>query len=75
MDDNLPLRKVSLTCVETILDVMPDRVDVLALMQIMPLLLTDKDEIKLQTHQVSDPLLLTTSYLCLTSALLDYLCM
>jgi len=52
VDDNLPLRKVALTCVETILDAMPDRIDVLSLMQIMPLLLTDKDEIKLQTHQI-----------------------
>lgn len=52
VDDNLPLRKVSLTCVETVLDAMPDRVDVPALMLIMPLLLTDKDEIKLQSHQI-----------------------
>lgn len=52
VDDNLPLRKVSLTCVETVLDAMPDKVDVPALMLIMPLLLADKDEIKLQSHQI-----------------------
>ena len=63
MDDNLPLRKVSLTCIETILDVMPDKVDVLALVQIMPLLLTDKDEIKLQSHQVMYSILFAVLWL------------
>lgn len=52
VDDNLPQRKVALTCIDTILEVLPQRMDVPGLMQVMPLLLTDKDEIKLQAHQV-----------------------
>ena len=52
MDDNLPLRKISLTCLETIIDTMPDKLDASALMHVMPELLADKDEIKLQSHQV-----------------------
>ncbi len=47
------MRKVSLTCVETVLDAAPERVDVPAVMSVMPLLLADKDEIKLQAHHVS----------------------
>ncbi len=58
MDDNLPLRKVSLTCLESILDLggggggEPLLLDPAALLSVMPLLLADKDEIKLQAHQV-----------------------
>ena len=77
MDDNLPLRKVALTCLESILDLAPlaledanptsageERtvaghpdlppllLDPASLLSVMPLLLADKDEIKLQAHQV-----------------------
>ncbi len=52
MDDNLPLRKISLTCLETILDTSPDRLDMASLMQVMPTVLADKDEVKAQAHQV-----------------------
>lgn len=92
MDDNTPLRKISLTCLESILDISGSgdsngknssssmdthhheerqqqqqefkkqqpvqRLDVMvtemAIMQIMPLLLTDKDELKMQAHEVRD---------------------
>jgi hypothetical protein len=53
VDDNLPLRKVALTSIETILGTLPERFDVNALLNIMPLLLSEKDEIKIQSHQVS----------------------
>lgn len=46
MDDNLLLRKISLTCLETILSTMPDRFDANGLMAIAALLLTDNDEVK-----------------------------
>lgn len=52
VDDNLPLRKAALTCVETILEILPQRMDASGLMLTMPLLLMDKDEIKLQTHLI-----------------------
>lgn len=52
VDDNLPLRKAALTCIETIVDTMPECLDAPSLMSVMPLLLTDKDEIKLKTHQI-----------------------
>lgn len=52
MDDNLPLRKIALTCLETLLDTAPDRLDVAALLQVMPTVLADKDEVKAQAHQV-----------------------
>eukprot|EP01038_Epipyxis_sp_PR26KG_P006809 gene6809-9325_t len=51
VDDNLPLRKVALTCLETIVDTTPDRLDVVSVMQVMPDILSDKDEIKIQTYQ------------------------
>jgi cullin-associated NEDD8-dissociated protein 1 len=52
VDDNLPLRKASLTCIETIVDTMPHALDAASFMVVMPLLLTDKDEIKLKAHQI-----------------------
>ena len=52
VDDNLPLRKAALTCIETILEVMPDQLDAVVFMQIMPLLLSDKNEVKVQSYQV-----------------------
>jgi len=52
VDDNLPLRKASLTCIETIVDNMPHALDAVNFMVVMPLLLLDKDEIKLKAHQI-----------------------
>eukprot|EP00429_Kryptoperidinium_foliaceum_P106680 CAMPEP_0176257504 /NCGR_PEP_ID=MMETSP0121_2-20121125/38083_1 /TAXON_ID=160619 /ORGANISM="Kryptoperidinium foliaceum, Strain CCMP 1326" /LENGTH=224 /DNA_ID=CAMNT_0017597349 /DNA_START=1 /DNA_END=675 /DNA_ORIENTATION=+ len=52
VDDNMPLRKISLTCLETILDTAPDRLDVASLTQVMPIVLADKDELKSQAHQI-----------------------
>lgn len=52
MDDNLPLRKVSLTCVESILEAMPERLDLTSIMTVLPLLLNDTDDIQLLSHQV-----------------------
>ena len=46
VDDNLLLRKVSLTCLETFLTTMPDRFDANGLLAIAALLLTDHDEVK-----------------------------
>lgn len=34
VDDNMPLRKISLTCIETLLDNSPDRLDMGSLMQV-----------------------------------------
>lgn len=52
VDDSLPLRKSALTCVDTVLESASTRLDVSHLMRVMPSLLADKDEIKLQVHQV-----------------------
>ena len=49
----MPLRKISLTCLETILDTTPERMDAAALVQVMPVVLADKDELKTQAHQVA----------------------
>ena len=35
VDDNMPLRKISLTCIETLLDNSPDRLDMGSLMQVL----------------------------------------
>jgi len=52
VDDGLPLRKASLTCIETMLDVIPDRLEIGAFMPRLPALLVDKEEIQLQCHQM-----------------------
>lgn len=52
VDDNLPLRKVALTCVESILDSPLLQIDAVAVMAVMPTALADKEDIKLQAHQV-----------------------
>jgi len=52
VDDGLPLRKASLTCIETMLDVIPDRLEIGAFMPKLSTLLTDKDDIQLQCHQI-----------------------
>lgn len=52
VDDNMPLRKIALTCLETILDNSPERLDSASLVQVMPTVLADKDELKAQAHQV-----------------------
>ena len=46
------MRKASLTCVETIVETLPSVLDVSAIMAVIPILLMDKDEIKLQAHQI-----------------------
>lgn len=48
----MPLRKIALTCLETILDNSPERLDSASLVQVMPTVLADKDELKAQAHQV-----------------------
>ena len=48
----MPLRKISLTCLETLLDESPERLDLASLVQVMPLVLADKDELKTQAHQI-----------------------
>lgn len=52
VDDNLSLRKIALTCIESILDGIGATIDAAALMAVMPVILVDKDEIRLQAHQV-----------------------
>lgn len=69
VDDNLSLRKIALSCVETVLDVCPHKIDVPAVMAVLPALLVDKDEIKLQSHQVNIP---ATGVLLLENQLLRH---
>jgi cullin-associated NEDD8-dissociated protein 1 len=63
VDDGIPLRKVALTCIESILDVLPSKLDICAFLNRITgadnkdekkpkLLLTDLGDIKIQTHQV-----------------------
>ena len=52
VDDGLPLRKVALACVETMLDTIPDKVDIGAFIPRLVVLLADKDELQLQSHQI-----------------------
>jgi cullin-associated NEDD8-dissociated protein 1 len=56
VDDGLPLRKAALTCIDTLLCACPERLNMGFFMDIfvpkLVPLLTDKDEIKLQAHQV-----------------------
>lgn len=48
----MPLRKISLTCIETIFDNSVELLDVSSFMEVMPLLVADKEDIKMQAHQV-----------------------
>ena len=52
VDDGLPLRKLAITCIETMFDNIPDQFDVGAVMGNLPSLLSDTDEIKAQAHQI-----------------------
>jgi cullin-associated NEDD8-dissociated protein 1 len=52
VDDGLPLRKVALTCVETVLDTLPEYLDVGAFMPRLVTVLGDKDEVKLQAYPI-----------------------
>ena len=52
VDDGLPLRKAALTCTETLLDSLPGSVDVTAFLPRLVAIMSDKDELKMQGHQV-----------------------
>ena len=56
MDDGLPLRKAALTCLETILDSnslhIGECIDMKVFMPRIVVVLGDKDEVKLQAHQI-----------------------
>ena len=52
VDDGLPLRKAALTCLETVLDTLPECLDVGAFMARLVSVLSDKDEVKLQGHHI-----------------------
>ena len=52
MDDNLPLRKLCLSILGTILESMADRFDANAVMGISPNLLTDNDDVKVAFLQI-----------------------
>lgn len=52
IDEYLPLRKAALTCIETIFDTSIESLDTASLVSRLPKLLGDKDEIKLQIHQI-----------------------
>lgn len=66
VDDGLPLRKVALNCVETVLDMLADHLDIASLTPKLLTCLNDKDDVRLQTHQI-------ISKLCIAfpSAILD----
>jgi len=51
VDDNLPLRVIALTCIDTILDNCNNLLDYSLVISIMPLLLTEKDEIQTKKAQ------------------------
>jgi cullin-associated NEDD8-dissociated protein 1 len=63
VDEGLPLRKAALTAIETILDTIPERLDVSTFLSLAIELLIDKDEVKLQTHQVTSTRALLLSYM------------
>lgn len=48
----MPLRKAALTCLETVLDTLPECLDVGAFMPRLVTLLSDKDEVKLQGYHI-----------------------
>ncbi|RYH13315.1 hypothetical protein EON65_35930 [archaeon] len=52
VDDALPIRKLCLSCVESILHNLPSQLDALAVLQLSAVLLTDHDDIKLLYLQV-----------------------
>ena len=59
VDDGLVIRKAALTCIEEILNSHPDQSNLALFLesfvtQKLSMLLNDKDEVKLSTHQVKD---------------------
>ena len=52
MDEGLPLRKTSLTCIETILETCSYVIDTDVLLPKLINLLADKSELKIQCYQV-----------------------
>jgi len=53
VDDGLPLRKAALTCIETILEKLPEHLDIPLFMLNLSIVLGDKDvDMKFQGHQI-----------------------
>jgi cullin-associated NEDD8-dissociated protein 1 len=52
VDDGLPLRKAALACIDTILDTLPERLDVGAFMPYLAKGLADHEELRLLSQQV-----------------------
>lgn len=52
VDDGLPLRKAAYTCIDTLLDVLPQLVDISLLLPHLKRGLGDQDDIQLLSHQI-----------------------
>lgn len=52
VDDGLPLRKAAYACVDTLLDVLPQQVDIALLLPHLQRGLRDQDDIQLLSHQI-----------------------
>jgi TATA-binding protein interacting (TIP20) len=52
VDEGLPLRKAALTCIETILETLPADLDIAGFMPRLVKILEEKEDIKLQAHQI-----------------------
>ncbi|GLE05947.1 hypothetical protein PINS_up015158 [Pythium insidiosum] len=52
VDDGLPLRKASYSCLDTLLDVLPQQLDVAGLFAHLKLGLADQDDVQMLCHQI-----------------------
>ena len=52
VDDGLPLRKTALACINTVLDTLPDQMDVGAFIPFLADGLGDKDDVQMLCHQI-----------------------
>jgi len=52
VDDGLPLRKTALACINTVLDTLPDQMDVGAFMPYLETGLGDKEDVQMLCHQI-----------------------
>lgn len=52
VDDGLPLRKAAFACVDTLLDVLPQQLDIAAFFPYLQLGLKDQDDVQMLCHQI-----------------------